>query len=266
MMNVLVRAVGVVSVVVLAAGPLTPPAASGVSASPRAVQARAAAVTLKASAPRVDTGKRLVLTGKVRNRPVGTVVQVQRSFRYEGVWATVGKTKVGKRGAVRYVDVPKRAGERSYRLVVTKHGRAVSKAVTVTVWTWHDLDKQRFFQRRATFQGQTEFFGGDGNKHENVILADNAVDQGFMTWHTEGTCTRARAYIESTDGTLGVAHGQFTVDGVVVAESDLEGSSGRRLYVDVDTTGADTIGFAWQKVDDAFAIGMYDASMYCPFR
>jgi hypothetical protein len=268
MMNTRRRAAGLLTACVLAVGSMALPTAQ---AQQPAVAPRAAQVTLKASAPRVDAGKRLVLTGSVRNRPVGTTVALQRLFKYVGVWKTVARVKVGTKGAVRYVDRPRRGGERKYRLVVPERGsrpRTVSKAVTVTVWKWLDLNVRDWTTRRATFQGQRGVRVESGMLLEQpVILSDMAVPEGYMTWYTDGQCTKAEATLQATDSTLGLGHVAFTIDGAVVQERDVEGSTGQRLVVRQDITGSRDIGFTWRQVDleNGSEVTMYDARMYCTF-
>lgn len=268
MTRALFRASGVATAVVLAAAALTVPTAQ---AQVPNVSARAAQVTLKAAAAKVDEGKRLVLTGTVRNRPAGTTIALQRLFVDVGVWKTIEKLTVGRAGAVRYVDRPHRRGDRRYRLVVPKRAdrpRVASKAVPVTVWGWYDLASEFHWKtRRATFQNQTDVrVGGDGDRIESpAILGDSVVDSGFMTWNTRGSCDAAEAKIQGTDRGLGTGHGAFTEDDVVVQEGDLQGSTGTRIVVRQDITGAETIGFEWRKIDDDFEATMYEARMHCPF-
>lgn len=263
MKNTYVRAGGVVTALVLAIAALTLPTAQA-----QPVSTRAAQVTLKASAPRIDSGKRLVLTGVVRNRPVGTKVQVQRLIVGVNVWGTIDTVKVGRDGAVRYVDRPSRGGVRKYRLVVPELGsrpRAVGPTVTVTVWKWQSLNDLDWYDRSATFQGQEGVRVESGNLVlGEAILGDRAVSEGFMTWDTRGTCTKAEALIQATDSTLGVAHVAFTVDDVVVQEGDVEGSADDRLLVRQDITSSERVGFTWRQLDAERAeVIMHEARIYC---
>lgn len=268
MKNAFVRAGGVVTAFALALAALAVPTAR---AQQPAVPARVAPVTLKASAARVDAGERLVLTGTVRNRPVGTTVKLQRLFDGSAVWSTVANVRVGKDGAVRQVERPHRGGVRTYRLVVPKRGsqpRAVSPAVPVTVWKWFDLNARDWSTRSATFQGQNGVRVESGTLLERpVILSDLAAPEGYMTWYTDGQCTRAEAFIQATDSGLGLGHVAFTVDGAVVQERDVEGSTGQRLVVRQDITGSRGIGFRWSQLDleNGSEVTMYDARMYCTF-
>ncbi|WP_156390874.1 MULTISPECIES: hypothetical protein [unclassified Nocardioides] len=265
MRRFMVRAAGAAVAVLVTAGVVTVPSSTEAATPHRAVYARAAAVTLKAPA-RVDKGNRLVLTGTVRNRAVGTPVVVQRMLRYVGEWQNVGRTKVGKRGAVRFVDVPHRAGDRYYRLVVpTKHSRVQSRAVLVTVWEWIDLSELPFHERVATFQRQT-VYDQSAERHEDGILADRVVDSGYMEWEvrdTRGACTRVQARLTASG--IDLAHGRLVVDGVVVAAAEfLDG--GGEIGVSKDISGADLLRFEWDKqAGSSTSPAMIDSSIYCPF-
>ena len=209
-----------------------------------------------------------MLTGVVRNRPVGTQVQVQRLIVGVNVWATIDTVKVGRGGAVRYVDRPSRGGVRKYRLLVPTLGsrpRAVSPAVTVTVWKWQSLNDLDWYQRSATFQGQEGVRVEGGNLVPGeAVLGDRAVTEGFVTWDTRGACTKAEALVQATDSTLGLAQVDFTVDEVVVQERDVEGSTDDRLLVRQDITGSEHVGFTWRQLDAERAeVIMRDARIYC---
>jgi hypothetical protein len=258
------RAVGAIAAVLLATGVSAVPTAD---AAKQSATARVAQVTLKANVVRVDAGKPLVLTGKVRNRPTGTKVTLEK-FRAGWGWSKERTLKVGKGGTVRYVDHPKQAGARKYRLVVPKAGarpRATSSAVPVTVWRWINLSDFDYSQRRATFQAQIDSFL-DGVRYEDVILADPVVDSGYMAWSLRGQCSRVRASLAATDrGTLQFAHVRLSADGVVLAEGEVEDSSGRDIGVSADLLGKQSLRFEWEKHDSDAAAAMYQATVYCMF-
>ncbi len=109
----------------------------------------------------------------------------------------------------------------------------------MTVWKWFDLNARDWSTRSATFQGQNGVRVESGTLLERpVILSDLAAPEGYMTWYTDGQCTRAEAFIQATDSGLGLGHVAFTVDGAVVQERDVEGSTGQRLVVRQDITGS----------------------------
>ncbi|MFC6340510.1 hypothetical protein ACFP8W_00840, partial [Nocardioides hankookensis] len=231
----------------------------------RAAHARAAAVTLKAPA-RVDEGDRVVLTGLVRVRPAGGTVTVQRMFKYTGEWRNVGRAKVGGRGGVRFVDVAHRGGVRYYRLVVpTRHSRVVSKGVAVTVWTWHDLSDEPYSSRLGTFQRQYVNVL-DGIFYDDGIVADDAIDSGFMEWDledTRGVCTKLRAHVASQG--IDYAHGSVLVDGVEVGSGDFVDGYGP-FGVSKDISGARSVRFEWSKpADSSESLIMYDSAVYCSY-
>ncbi|MGA0978499.1 MAG: glycosyl hydrolase family 18 protein [Candidatus Nanopelagicales bacterium] len=79
------------------------------------------AVQAEASAPTVDVGTPVTITGDVSPGSAGLVVTVQRRSG-KGAWRDVSSTTTGAQGAVSATIKPTVAGEFAYRLVVPESG------------------------------------------------------------------------------------------------------------------------------------------------
>src|SRR6478752_1865846 len=148
----LVSKLGVAALAAALTAGLTVPAAS----AGHAPVARKAAYkpTLKASSPTVEATKKLVLSGKVKPATKGTKVVLEKRIGDSKKWSTEAKLKVSKKGTYTYIDRPRRAGVRYYRVVVPKVGKVKagkSKPVKVTVAAWQSLANLPF--RKAEFTG-----------------------------------------------------------------------------------------------------------------
>lgn len=177
----------------LTAGLSAPAAVAG----PAPTERRAAyQPTLKASSAKVISGKKLILSGKVK--PAATSVVLQK--RVGAGWKTEARLKVSKKGTYSYTDKPNRTGVRYYRVVAPKAGKVkagTSKPVKVTVYAWRSLAGTAFRQSESTDLIYNASIAG--KRYSPAVGPQGDAVQGYADWNLDPTCTTLRVRIGNGD-------------------------------------------------------------------
>ena len=224
--------------VTLAAGLGTPLA----QAAPDTERRAAFRPTLQASKAEVISGKRLILTGKVKPARKGTKVVLQK--RTGDTWRTEKRLTTNARGVFRYTDRPHTAGFRKYRVVVPasgKTGRGLSKPITVGVYAWQSLKKLPNRSDNYTFWHSVTF----GGTAFDPAVSGKYTGSGYMDWNVFNKCIRLTARFGNNDeANLG------SVANVSVLEDGVSGFAksygvGQSSVQTVDIRNAFRIAFSW---------------------
>lgn len=189
--------VGVAGLVVALTAGLTVSAADAAPSAER--RAPAYKASLKVSTPKVVSGSRIVLAGKVSPALKGGTVILQKRVAGTSKWATEARLKTTRRSTFRYADKPNRAGVRQYRVVVPKTRKAkvgVSKAVKVTVYSWRPLDLYPARKAQFTQQGSVTI---KAHQYLHSFVSANQASSGSIDWNINPACVRLRARVGNGD-------------------------------------------------------------------
>jgi len=235
--------VGVAGLVVALTAGLTAPAAVAASSSER--RAPAYKASLAVSSPKVLSGDRIVLAGKVSPALRGGTVILQKRVAGASKWATEARLKTTKRSTFRYADKPTRAGVRQYRVVVPKSRKArvgVSKAVTVTVYQWRPLTSMSYRKADSTQIGYATI---NARPYRDSYIPTYQTSHGSIDWNINPACVRLRAHVgngdESDQGAT--ANVVLSADGAQL----YAGSFGltQSDYVSFSTRGVFRLAYSW---------------------
>lgn len=228
---------------------LTVPASS---ASDAPVQRKAAyKPTLKASAPTVESTKKLVLSGKVKPASKGTKVVLEKRIGDSKKWSTEAKLKTTKKGTFTYTDKPKNAGVRYYRVVVPKAGKVKagkSKPVKVTVLAWRSLTNTPFRQSESTAVNYGVSIAG--TPYSPAIAPEAGAAQGHADWNLDPTCTTLRVRIGNGDQSEANATGQIVLTDALKGTSLVSKSFGltQSEVAVLDIRGVFRLSYSWTSI------------------
>lgn len=207
---------------VAAGSSLTTTAALAAPAADTAVAHRAPApawnATLAISRTVIDSGQRVVLSGKVTPAVKGAAVTVQKRLAGKK-WVNETKVKTSATGAYRYADMPRTAGKRSYRVVVQPtrtRSKGTSRTVALTIFRWLDLTKVA--SRSSSGTRSLTSIAINGVAYDRGFAGYPYYNTGFVDWNFAKRCTSLTARFGNGDrsddtATAGV---ELVVDGTPV--------------------------------------------------